>query len=83
MIPENTKKSRGRPPGSLKPEARRITMKLRWTEEEIEAVKAAASAAGEYVSHFIRLAALVRIREIRKRLDNDQPESWLNAGYQP
>lgn len=59
---EEKKKGRGRPPASLKPDARRIAMKLRWTEEEIEAVKAAASAAGEDVSHFIRSAALARSR---------------------
>jgi len=54
------KKGRGRPPASLKPDARRIAMKLRWTEEEIEAVRLAAHAAGEDVSHFIRSAALAR-----------------------
>ena len=58
-----SKKGRGRPPASLKPDARRIAMKLRWTEEEIEAVKVAASAAGEDVSHFIRSAALARCRK--------------------
>lgn len=58
-----TKKGRGRPPASLKPDARRIAMKLRWTEEEIEAVRLAAHAAGEDVSHFIRSAALTRSRK--------------------
>jgi uncharacterized protein (DUF1778 family) len=60
MCAEETKKGRGRPPASLKPDARRIAMKLRWTEEEIEEIKAAALAAGEDVSHFIRSAALAR-----------------------
>lgn len=57
------KKGRGRPPASLKPDARRIAMKLRWTVEEIEAVRLAAYAAGEDVSHFIRSAALARCRK--------------------
>lgn len=57
------KKGRGRPPASLKPDARRIAMKLRWTKEEIEAVRLAAHAAGEDVSHFIRSAALARCRK--------------------
>lgn len=60
---EEAKKRRGKPSGTLKPDARRIAIKLRWTEEEIEAVKAAASAAGEDVSHFIRSAALARCRK--------------------
>lgn len=60
---EEAKKGRGRPPASLKPDARRVAMKLRWTEEEIEAVRLAASAAGEDVSHFIRSAALARSRK--------------------
>lgn len=63
MSAEETKKGRGRPPASLKPDARRIAMKLRWTEEEIEAVRLAAHAAGEDVSHFIRSAALARSRK--------------------
>lgn len=58
-----TKRGRGRPPASLKLDARRIAMKLRWTEEEIEAVRLAAHAAGEDVSHFIRSAALARSRK--------------------
>ena len=57
------KRGRGKPPGTLKHDARRIAMKLRWTEEEIEVVKAAAIAAGEDVSHFIRSAALARSRK--------------------
>lgn len=60
---EETKKGRGRPPASLKPDARRVAMKLRWTEEEIEEVRLAAHAAGEDVSHFIRSAALARCRK--------------------
>lgn len=58
-----SKKGRGRPPASLKPDARRIAMKLRWTEEEIKAVKTAAHAAGKDVSHFIRSAVLARCRK--------------------
>ena len=62
-VSEEAKRGRGKPPGTLKQNARRIAIKLRWTEEEIEAVKAAASAAGEDVSHFIRSAALARSRK--------------------
>jgi len=60
-----TKKGRGRPPASLKIDARRIAIKLRWTEEEIEAVRLAAHAAGEDVSHFIRSATLAKVQETR------------------
>lgn len=59
----NDKKGRGRPPASLKIDARRIAIKLRWTEEEIEIVRIAAAAAGEDVSHFVRTAALERCRQ--------------------
>ena len=58
------KRSRGKPAGSLKPNARRVAIKIRWTAEEIEAVRAAADRAGEDVSHFIRAAALERSRKI-------------------
>lgn len=60
---ETTKKGRGKPPGTLKPNARRMAIKIRWTAEEIEEVKAGASAAGEEVSHFVRSAALARCRK--------------------
>ena len=55
-----TKRGRGRPLGTLKEDARRITTKLRWTDGEIESVKDASSVASESVSHFIRSAALAR-----------------------
>jgi uncharacterized protein (DUF1778 family) len=58
------KRSRGKPPGSLKPNARRVAIKIRWTAEEIEAVKAGAEHAGGDVSSFIRAAALDRCRKI-------------------
>lgn len=58
------KRSRGKPPGSLKENARRVAIKIRWTEEEIETVKAGAERAGEDVSSFIRAAALGRCRKI-------------------
>lgn len=56
------KKGRGKPPGSLKENARRVAIKIRWTEAEIETVKAGAERAGEDVSSFIRAAALGRCR---------------------
>lgn len=55
-----TKRGRGRPLGTLKDDARRITTKLRWTEGEIESVKAASFEASESVSRFIRTAAIAR-----------------------
>jgi len=58
------KKSRGKPPGSLKENARRVAIKIRWTAGEIEEVKAAAELVGEDVSSFIRAAALGRCRKI-------------------
>jgi uncharacterized protein (DUF1778 family) len=61
---EKEKRGRGKPPGSLKPNARRVAIKIRWTAEEIEAVKDAASQAGEDVSSFVRAAALDRCRKI-------------------
>lgn len=58
------KRSRGKPPGSLKPNARRVAIKIRWTAEEVEEVKAAADAEGEDFSNFVRTAALSRCRKI-------------------
>jgi len=63
------KKGRGRPPASLKPDARRIAMKLRWTEEEIEAVRLAAHAAGEDARI---LYARRHWREAARRPDNSK-----------
>lgn len=59
-----TKRSRGKPLGSTKLNARRVAIKIRWTEAEIEAVKEAAEKAGEDVSSFIRAASLGRCRKI-------------------
>jgi uncharacterized protein (DUF1778 family) len=59
-----TKRSRGRQPGSLKKDARRVAMKIRWTEDEIETVKEASERAGEDVSSFVRSAALDRCRKV-------------------
>ncbi len=58
------KRSRGKPAGSLKENARRVAIKIRWTAGEIEEVRAAAEQAGEDVSSFIRAAALGRCRKI-------------------
>lgn len=57
---QEKKRSRGKPFGSTKPNARRIAMKIRWTEEEVARVKDAAEQAGEDVSSFVRNAALSR-----------------------
>lgn len=64
MNGDGDKRSRGKPLGSLKKDARRVAIKIRWTEAEIEAVKAGAERAGEDVSAFIRAAALGRCRKI-------------------
>ena len=58
-----TKRSRGRQPGSLKKDARRVAMKIRWTEAEVEAVREAATNADEDFSSFVRHAALDRCRK--------------------
>lgn len=58
-----TKRSRGAPRGSRKKNARRVAMKIRWTEGEIARVKAGAERAGEDVSSFVRNAALDRCRK--------------------
>lgn len=71
-----TKKRRGKPPGTLKQDARRIAMKLRWTEIEIEAVRLAAHTAGEDVSHYIRTAALTRAQRDERIEDLE----WQNKG---
>lgn len=57
------KKSRGKPPGSLKPNAKRKIQKIRWNEEEFDAVQAAAEEAGKDVCSFVREAALARCRK--------------------
>lgn len=59
------KRGRGRPSTYLKPDARRIDMKIRWKAGEIEAVKDAAAAAGEPVTQFIRSAALQEAEKIK------------------
>ena len=56
------KKGRGRPPASLKTDARRVCMKIRWTQEEIDAVRYASHDSGENVSEFIRNAAVARAK---------------------
>jgi len=61
---DDTKRSRGKPPGSRKIDARRVAVKIRWTEAEVETVKAAAELAGEDFSAFVRAAALARCRKI-------------------
>jgi uncharacterized protein (DUF1778 family) len=80
MSDETTKKGRGRPPASFKPDARRIATKLRWTEEEIEAVRAAASAIGEDVSHFIRSVTLAAEIKIQKNFARSVVSSAKQRG---
>lgn len=58
------KKKRGKPLGSLKANARRVSVKIRWTDEEINEVKVAANLAGEDFSNFVRTASLERCRKI-------------------
>ncbi len=50
--------ARGRKVGYRKQDARRVAIKLRWTEAEIAAVKRAAEIAQKTVSAFIRSAAI-------------------------
>ena len=58
------KRSRGKPLGSRKINARRVAVKIRWTEAEVELVRAAADLAGEDFSNFVRSSALARSRKI-------------------
>lgn len=57
------KRGRGKPFGSTKANARRVAMKIRWTEAEVDEVKGAAEREGEDVSSFVRNAALSRCRK--------------------
>jgi uncharacterized protein (DUF1778 family) len=58
------KRGRGKPPGSLKPNARRVAIKIRWTDAEVERIRAAAARSGEDFSSFVRAAALARCKKI-------------------
>ena len=60
------KRPRGKPLGFRKPGALSVAMKLRWKPEELEEVKAAAHAAGEDTSEYIRTAALNRARNVEQ-----------------
>lgn len=60
LLDNNIKRGRGKPTGSTKENARRVAIKIRWKDAEIEEVRAAAEAASEDVSAFIRAAALSR-----------------------
>jgi len=64
MMETGSKRGRGKPPGSRKIDARRVAMKIRWTEAEVDAVRAAAGKSGKDFSAFVRAAALARCREI-------------------
>lgn len=58
------KRGRGKPKGTVKADARRHAMKLRWKEDEIEMVTSAAVKIDEDLSHFIRESALSRARAV-------------------
>lgn len=65
------KRGRGKPLGYRKPDGRRVLIRIRWTDAETEIVKAAAQAAGEDFSTFVRTAALERARLSHLDLEQD------------
>ena len=70
---EKEKRSPGRPVGSvgtLKPNARRVAVKIRWTASEIEEIRKGADAAGVDLSSFIRDAAIKKADKIKKECNN-------------
>lgn len=57
------KRPRGKPKGYRKPNAKRVTVPIRWEKSDLEYVKAAAAAVGEDFSDYVRISALARAKE--------------------
>lgn len=60
-----TKKGRGRPPASLKPDAMRETLKLRLTSDDLANAHRVAELLGEDISEFVRVAIRQRCKKAR------------------
>jgi antitoxin component of RelBE/YafQ-DinJ toxin-antitoxin module len=62
---EQAKKGRGKPPGSLKPDAMRATLKLRISDEDLANAHRVADLLGEDISEFVRVAIRQRCKKTR------------------
>ena len=65
MSGEETKRGRGKPPGSLKENAMRATLKLRLPDDLLADAHRAANLLGEDISEFVRLAIRQRCKKTR------------------
>lgn len=65
MSNKETKKGRGKPPGSLKENAMRATLKLRLSDEDLANAHRAADLLGEDISEFVRVAIRQRCKKTR------------------
>lgn len=65
MGTEEAKKGRGKPPGSLKENAMRATLKLRLSDEDLANAHRAADLLGEDISEFVRVAIRQRCKKTR------------------
>jgi len=65
MSAEATKKGRGKPPGTLKENAMRATLKLRLPEDLLADAHRAANLLGEDISEFVRVAIRSRCKKTR------------------
>ena len=59
------KRGRGKPPGSLKPDAMRATLKLRLPDDLLADAHGAANQLGEDISEFVRVAIRNRCKKAR------------------
>jgi len=64
MISEQ-KNTPGKPPGSLKENAMRATLKLRLSDEDLANAHRAANILGEDISEFVRVAIRLRCKKTR------------------
>ena len=65
MSTDQTKKGRGKPPGSLKENAMRATLKLRLSDDDLANAHRAADLLGEDISEFVRVAIRQRCNMTR------------------
>ena len=60
-----SKKGRGRPPASLKPDSMRATLKLRLSDGDLANAHRVADLLGEDISEFVRVAIRQRCKKTR------------------
>lgn len=63
MSNETTKKGRGRPPASLKPDSMRATLKFRLADDDLSNAHRVAAMLGEDISEFVRVAIRERCQK--------------------